>query len=76
MTRRTRDEALRDKRAAVRAADASGDAADSMAVRMAIVARMNAGEITLEDAQAELKRIKAGASKVGKTTRSRAWRDG
>jgi hypothetical protein len=37
---------------------------------------MNRGEITLEQAQAELKQIKRGAKAAGKTTRARAWRAG
>jgi hypothetical protein len=40
--------------------------ADSMDVRLAIVRRMQAGEITLAEAQAELKRIKAAARRAGR----------
>lgn len=74
MNRRTRSEALHDKNVAVRAAEVAGEIADSHEVRLEIVRRMNAGEITLEQAQAELKAIKRGAAEVGKTTRGRVWR--
>jgi hypothetical protein len=74
--RRDHFQATREKRAAVTRAEAAGDVADSMEVRLAIVARMDAGEITHAEALVELKRIKAGASKAGKTTRARAWRAG
>ena len=67
-------ERLRDRKAAVAAAEASGEVADSLDVRKALLARVSAGEITLEQAQEELKRIKRGASKAGKTTRGRVWR--
>jgi exonuclease VII small subunit len=73
---RDRWQADQDKRTAVNAAEAAGEVADSMAVRLEIVGRMNRGEITLEQAQAELKRIKRGAKAAGKTTRARAWRNG
>lgn len=64
------------KREAVNAADASGQVADSMEVRMALMERVRKGEITLEAAQAELKKIKRGAKAAGKTTRAGAWRNG
>lgn len=73
---RDRWQAMQDKRAAVVAAEAAGEVADSMAVRLELVGRMNRGEITLEQAQAELKRLKAAAKAMGKTTRARAWRNG
>ncbi len=73
---RDRRTAQRDKVAAVAAAEAAGQVADSMDVRLDIVRRMNAGEITLAEGQAELKRIKRGATRAGKTTRGRVWRAG
>ena len=48
--------------------------ADSLDVRMALIARMNAGEMTLEQVQNELKRIKRGAKAAGKITRAQAYR--
>jgi len=62
------------KKMAVREAEKAGNVADSMEVRMALIARVHAGEITLEQAQAELKKIKAYALKNGKTTRSSVFR--
>jgi hypothetical protein len=61
---------------AVRTAEAAGAVADSMDVRMGLIARMDAGELTLEQVQAELKRIKRDAKKNGQTTRSKAYRNG
>lgn len=54
-----------DKRAAVNKADAAGQVADSKEVRMALIQRMHAGELTLEQVQAELARIKRDAKKNG-----------
>lgn len=59
-------------RSMVKAEDA-GLVADSLDVRMAILARVKAGEITLEQGQDELKRIKRGAKKAGKVTRAQAY---
>jgi hypothetical protein len=58
---------------AQRKAEAEGRVADSMDVRIRIVERIKAGEITLEQGQAELKRIKRNASREGKITRNQAW---
>lgn len=74
--KRTPYEAAREKRAAVKTADASGEIADSMDVRMALMDKVKSGEITLEAAQAELKKIKRNAKKNGKVTRAQAWRHG
>lgn len=73
MIRRTRDQARREKREAIRVAEAAGDVADSIAVRQALIARVDRGEITLLEAQAELKRIQRGAKRAGKSTRSQVW---
>jgi hypothetical protein len=61
------------RRDAQRDAEASGRVADSMAVRLKIVERIKAGEITLEAGQAELKRIKRGAKSRGLITRNQAF---
>lgn len=53
--------------------EAEGAVADSTEVRLALMERVHNGEITLEAAQAELKRIKAGAKRAGKITRNQAW---
>jgi hypothetical protein len=65
-----------EKRDALKKAEADGLLADSMEVRIALMARVHSGEITLEQAQAELKRIKRGAKAAGKTTRSQAFSRG
>ena len=57
----------------IRAEEAAGNVADSMEVRLALMARVHAGEITLEDAQAQLKRIKSSAKRAGKITRNQAF---
>lgn len=76
MSNRTAFEASMDKRDAVKAAEASGQVADSMNVRLALMERVHKGEITLEQAQAELKKIKASAKKRGMVTRSQAFSRG
>jgi hypothetical protein len=74
--RRTRFEAAMDKRDAVNKADAAGQVADSKEVRTALIQRMHAGELTLEQVQAELARIKRDAKKNGLLTRSQAFSRG
>lgn len=59
---------------ALKKAEAGGQVADSLEVRQALMERVHKGEITLEAAQAELKRIKRGARAAGKVTRSQAFR--
>lgn len=49
---------------------AAGIVADSDAVRAALVAKMHAGEMTLEQVQAELKRIHREAKKNGQPIRA------
>ncbi len=56
-----------------RIAESEGRVADSMEVRMALMQRVHAGEISLADAQSQLKRIKAGAKRKGQITRNQAW---
>lgn len=58
---------------AVKAAEAKGEVADSMEVRLAIMARADAGEITFQEAQDQIRKLKAGAKRQGKTTRSRVY---
>jgi hypothetical protein len=60
----------------VKKQEAAGEVADSMEVRMALIAKMDAGEMTLEEVQAELKAIKRGAKKAGKVTRAKAYSRG
>lgn len=63
-----------ERKDALRKAEAAGQVADSMEARRSIMGRVHAGEITLEQAQAELAKIKRGAAKSGQLTRSQAFR--
>ncbi len=67
-------ETLRRKLAAVMAAEARGEVSDSMDVRLALLELVKAGGMTLEEVQAELKRLRRSATRNGKTTRDRVWR--
>lgn len=60
-------------RAAVNKAEADGKIADSLDVRKALMARVESGEITLEQAQTELKKIKRDAKKNGLATRNQVF---
>lgn len=62
------------RKAAMKSAEESGLIADSQEVRLALITKMNAGEMTLAQVQDELKRIKRGAKRAGKVTRAQAWR--
>lgn len=73
---RTRFDAAMDKRDALKTAEASGQVADNMDVRLALMARVHSGEITLAQAQAELKKIKSGAKRAGLVTRAQAFSRG
>ncbi len=73
---RTRFEAAMDKRDALKTAEAAGQVADNMDVRLALMARVHSGEITLAQAQAELKKIKSGAKRAGLVTRAQAFSRG
>jgi hypothetical protein len=75
-TTRTRFEASLDKHQAVKNDEAAGVVADSMEVRRALIARMDAGELTLEQVQAELKRIQRAAKSQGKVTRAQSFNRG
>lgn len=73
---RTPMERLHDKSAEVRRAEANGEVADSLDVRKELLARVERGEITLDQCQAELRSIRRGAKRAGKITRGQAWRRG
>lgn len=62
------------KHDAIRAAESAGEVADSMEVPMALMERVRKGEISLNEAQSELKRIKRNAKRDGKTTRNQVFR--
>jgi len=76
MEPRDRYTAAREKRRAVNEAEARGQIADSMEVRLAIMARVHSGEITLAQGQEELKKIKRSAKKSGMLTRQQAFSRG
>jgi hypothetical protein len=63
-----------DKRVALQIAEEQGVVADSAEFRAALVARITSGELTVEQAQAELRKVKRDAKKNGKKTRSQIWR--
>lgn len=67
---------IEEQKRALKKADAGGRVADSMEVRKALMERVHSGEITLEQAQAALAKIKRGAKAAGKVTRSQAFRGG
>lgn len=70
----TRDERIRGKFKAVKEAEAQGIVADSLDVRVALIKRMKAGEMTLAQVQAELAKLRRSAKKNGQTTRAEVWR--
>lgn len=74
--KRTRFEARIDKREELKRSEAAGEVADSMEVRVALIERMHKGELTLQQVQDELKRIKRNAKKNGKVTRAEAFNRG
>lgn len=57
----------------IKSAEEAGSVADSMEVRLALIARMDAGELTLTQVQAELARIKRSAKRNGQVTRNQAF---
>ena len=54
-------------------AEADGRIADSGEVRLELIQRVTRGEITLDECQAELRKIKRQAKSRGMVTRSQAW---
>ncbi|AYH33271.1 hypothetical protein F6Q07_21605 [Pectobacterium parmentieri] len=73
---RTRFDAAMDKRIHMEDCESNGMVADSMEVRMALMKKVEGGEITLQQAQEELQKIKRNAKKNGLMTRTQAWREG
>lgn len=64
---------LRTRKGWMKEAEAAGQVADSMEVRLALMARFDSGEMTLPEVQAELARIKRGAKRNGQITRNQAF---
>ncbi|MCS7814103.1 hypothetical protein N0387_18865, partial [Pseudomonas aeruginosa] len=56
------------------AAEEKGEVADSKEFRLALMARVHSGEISIEEAQQELRKVKRNAKKNGQKTRSQVWR--
>lgn len=73
---RDRVTAAIEKKRAVKVAESEGMVADSLDVRMALMARVRAGEISLERAQSELRKIQATAKINGLMTRAQAFNGG
>jgi hypothetical protein len=72
--RRSATEARLDRREALKRGEEAGEVADSMDVRRGLIRRMEAGELTLDEVQRELKRIKRAGKAAGKLTRDQVWR--
>lgn len=72
MVARTRFEARLDKARELQRAEAAGEVADSGAVRRALLARVASGELTLEQAQQQLRRLQRTARQAGLLTRAQA----
>ena len=70
---RTRYEASLDKRRAVEQAEENGDIVDSMKARLALMAKVKSGEITLGEAQLALKKLKREGKKRGLLTREQVY---
>jgi hypothetical protein len=62
-----------EKFANLRAAEEQGIIADDMKYRLALMERVHNGDITLEEAQKELRKVKRNAKKNGKLTRNQAF---
>lgn len=63
-----------DKRVALQIAEEQGIVADSSELRAFLVAKIHSGEMTIEQVQAELRKVKRGAKKNGLKTRNQIWR--
>lgn len=74
--RRTAFDASIEKRAHLEAMESAGQIADSGQVRLALMERVHSGEITLEEAQKQLKKIKSSAKAKGLKTRAQAYNEG
>lgn len=69
----TSPDRVRESRNAVTAAEEKGIVADNTDYRKALMARVHSGEISLEQAQTELKSVKRNAKANGKITRNQAY---
>jgi hypothetical protein len=74
MSRRDWYDRRMDKRVALNIAEEQGIAADSSELRASLVAKIHSGEMTIEQVQAELRKVKREAKKNGLKTREQIWR--
>lgn len=74
MSRRDWYDRRLDKRVALQIAEEQGLVADSSELRASLVVKVHAGEMTIEQVQAELRRVKREAKKNGMKTRDQIWR--
>lgn len=74
MSRRDWYDRRTDKRVALQIAEEQGIVADSSELRASLVAKVHAGEMTIEEVLAELRRVKRDAKKNGLKTRDQIWR--
>ncbi|QZP24508.1 hypothetical protein [Pseudomonas mosselii] len=63
-----------DKRVALQIAEEQGGVADSTEFRQTLVSKLQSGEMTLDQVQEELRKVKREAKKNGKKTRAQIWR--
>lgn len=63
-----------DKRVTLQIAEEQGVVADSTEFRQALVSKLQSGEMTLDQVQEELRKVKREAKKNGKKTRAQIWR--
>jgi hypothetical protein len=63
----------REKMRNLREAEEAGIVADSHEYRLSLLESVYKGDITLEDAQKELRKVKREAKKNGKITRNQAY---
>lgn len=63
-----------DKRVALAIAEEQGIVADNSELRASLVAKMHAGEMTLDEVKEHLRKVKRDAKKNGMKTRDKIWR--
>ncbi|WP_248691152.1 hypothetical protein [Pseudomonas mosselii] len=59
---------------ALQIAEEQGGVADSTEFRQTLVSKLQSGEMTLDQVQEELRKVKREAKKNGKKTRAQIWR--
>lgn len=65
-----------DRRRNLREEEAVGNVADSLEYRMSLMEKVRNREISLEEAQRQLRETQKTAEKQGKLTRDKAYRNG